>query len=96
MIIEGTVLVLAIASRCLVAIDAFLSLQAMAFLLEVAADWDFVFLIHVEILALFSTLTLLLQPVDADNLFYFRFVAFQTMGLIDSNKLVKTHDVHLY
>jgi len=47
-------------------IDAFLSFLAKTFLREVLAHWNFVFLIHVQILARLTFFALSVHPVYAD------------------------------
>ena len=79
MVIERTIFILPITGRSLMPINTLLPLQAVAFLLEVAADRNLVFLIDVKVLALFAALALLLEPMHTDDLFYLRFVAFQAV-----------------
>lgn len=76
MVVEWTVLILAVAGRCLVTIHTLLSLEAVAFLLKVAANWHSILLVDMQVLAFLPALTLLLQPMHAYNLFKFRIVCF--------------------
>ena len=55
-------------------IDALLALQAVAFLLEVAADGHPVFLVKVEVFAILTAFALPFEPVDAHDFFVLRLV----------------------
>lgn len=94
-VVIGAIFLPPVARGCLMPVYALLALETVTFLLEVAADWNFVLFVDVQVFAVLASLALPFEPVDTDDLLVLRLIRLQAVRLVDSDQLVETHYIHL-
>ena len=88
-VIVWTFFLASVAGRNHMSVHTLITLLTMAFLKEISAHRDLVFMEDMQVVALVAFLALSFEPVNANDLLMFRLVGFEVLAFVERKELVK-------